>query len=112
VRAGIAPAAEGWLWSSVHHHLGRRHQPLVRSHETFMALGVDTVARAAQWKELLASVARRGVTRRLRRSIYEGFAFGSREFRERVSSTSGIGWKPAPVGRPRNKARPVPQLDC
>ena len=102
VRAGTVVRPEAWRWSSAAHHLGIVEDERVTSHAVFDSLGADRLARVARWREILRSMTDR--QDRLRRSLYEGRAFGSAEFRERISAITGRPWKPAPCGRPRKSA--------
>ena len=100
VRAGMVRDPLDHAWSSVHVHLGRRADALVRPHAEYLRLGNTPADRIDTWREWL----RRGIDEdslaTLRRRLRQGRAVGSDEFVASLASRFGPGVAWRPQGRP------------
>jgi putative transposase len=101
VRAALAAKPEDYPWSSVHHHLGTRSDPLITPHPCLLALGQDPRGRVETYRRLLHESLRDEDITAIRQHIRQERALGSPRFQAMVEAALG---QPAALksrGRPR-----------
>jgi putative transposase len=100
VRAGLVKAPRDYRWSSHRANgLGVR-DPLVTSHQSYDALGLDAPARLRAYRALFAEPLPVTTLDVIRDSTNHGWALGSKRFRDDLATTLSRRTQPAPQGRP------------
>jgi putative transposase len=100
VRAGMTLNAEGFAWSSAHHHLGLRKDPYLESHPAFVALAAEAEARHRAWRAILDNGIERIELERIREHFRQERIYGPEAFQEQISVLTGRSVKVVPRGRP------------
>jgi putative transposase len=95
VRAGLCRRPEDWRWSSVHAHLGQRHDPVVDP--------LPLRQRVQDWTRFIAEDASSSDRDVLRRHTYTGRPVGSDDFLTELEQASGRPLRPRPAGRKRRR---------
>ena len=90
VRAGLAPVAEEWRWSSARHHFGIANDPLVSDHAVFWSLGNTPFEREARYREFVQQSFPSEQTASLTAAALRGRAVGSGTFMDRVAKLTGV----------------------
>ena len=100
VRAGMVRVPLDHAWSSVHVHLGRRAEPLVRPHAEYLRLGGTPADRVETYRDWLHRGIDEDSLTALRRRLRQGRAVGSDAFVNSLAKQfgAGIAWRPR--GRP------------
>jgi putative transposase len=104
VRAAMTSRPEEHRWSSVHANLGRRTDPLVTPHETFLALGTTVEGRAARYRDWLEAGMPAEELESLRRHAQQERAWGCPRFQAMVERTLQRPVACRPRGRPKKVA--------
>lgn len=104
VRAGMVQAPEHYPWSSVHQHLGLRHEPWLTPHPTFLAIAGDAVARARVWRGVLRDALAPELIAVLRDHARSEMPWGSAGFLEDLARRTGRRVESRRPGRPRTSA--------
>jgi putative transposase len=101
VRAGIVEKPGEYPWSSVHANAFGKVDSLVAPHPVFLMLGPDRTSRMASYRDLLAQALDKNEITSIRNHVNQGKALGSREFRLKVESLTGLSATLVRLGRPR-----------
>lgn len=103
----LASGANAIRWSSVGHHLGRRHEPALTEHEVFWALGNTPFEREAAYRALLMQPVPAAAREAVRDAALKGWALGSASFVDGLRA--GTSRRPSPLrrGRPSRAATAV-----
>lgn len=80
VRAGIAPSAIEYPWSSHAHYTGRRIDKLITPHPLYWSLGNTPFAREAAYSDMVASGVSTANERSLTDSVLSGWALGEPDY--------------------------------
>ena len=110
VRAGKAPRAQDWPWSSAPHHVGLLRNPVVREHELHWRLGNTPFEREARHAQMLADPLPSGEADALVAAANRGWPIGPTAFVEALSDAAegaARPLQPRPRGRPK-AVRPSP----
>jgi putative transposase len=105
VRAGIAPSARDYPWSSHCHYIGLRNDRIVTPHPLYWSLGNTPFAREAAYAELVAAGVSPQQEQALTESVLRGWALGSADYVAELQKCTARRVSKAKAGRP---ARPVP----
>ena len=107
VERPAGPSPELPHWSSLRHHLGLVHDPVVTDHAAFWSLGNTPFEREATYRGLIDQPARPEEVATILRAASHGWALGSIEFSRMVHEITGRRQQPMRSGRPR-KSGPLP----
>lgn len=99
---GLVACAADWQWSSNAHHLGLRHDPLVKAHALFWALGNTPFAREAAYAARLEAGLSVEVSQAVSRAALHGWALGSADFVAKLQAQTGRRVSKSSAGRPRS----------
>lgn len=80
VRAGLAPSAAEYPWSSYGHYVGRKPDKLVTPHAQFWGMGNTPFAREAAYTELVQAAVAADEQKSLTDATFKGWALGDAEF--------------------------------
>lgn len=108
VVSGLTSAAADWPWSSAHHHLGRRQDPLVTEHVVYWRLGNTPFEREHAFTLKLRDGVPLATAQRIERAVLQGRTAGSAEFTARMEARAGRALQAKPRGRPSRAT--VPRL--
>lgn len=100
VRAGMVARPENHAWSSVHHHLGIRRDPVLTPHPAFIGLARDSAARSLAWRDVLALGLARSALEAIREHARQERPWGSPAFKHEVAKAVGRDVRMARRGRP------------
>lgn len=89
VRAGMAAAAEDYLWSSYGHYAGLRADRLLTPHPLYWALGNTPFAREAAYAEMVHGGVSPVDQQRLTEATLHGWAVGDTDFVHALQKTTG-----------------------
>lgn len=103
VRAAMVTQPWEHRWSSVHGHLGQRHDPRLTPHAAYLALGHDTAARRDAYRRLLTAELPATVLADIRAHLRQERALGSPTFQTMVERALQRPADLRPPGRPRSK---------
>ena len=106
VRAGLAVHPEDYRWSSYHHHVGIRPDPLIAEHALFWALGNTPFAREAAYRHLFDQAIPAAEVKVLTDATLKGWAIGSEQFKVSLEKQSYQRVRQARRGRPAHDAVP------
>lgn len=106
VRAGMVEHPADYRWSSYRANAQGEGNTLVQAHELYLALGLDTAAREAAYRELFRYVLEPAMIDEIRRATNGNFALGSERFGEQIALVLGRRAMPGKSGRPRKQAEP------
>lgn len=101
VRAGLCAEATQWAWSSAMHHLGIRHDPLIKEHALYWSLGNTPFERQGAYREFLAQGTSPTEQRRLTDAALRGRPLASVEFLRPLAVEHAQTVTPRPRGRPK-----------
>jgi len=93
-------------WSSFPANALGQHDPLVRPHPGYIALGADAEARQDAYRRLVVASVDSNELETIRLHLQRQHALGSDRFRCAIESQLGRRAGPAKIGRPR-KASPL-----
>lgn len=100
-RDALAPELHESAWSSLAHHLGARHDPLLTDHPLFWRLGNTPFEREAAWRQFLQEAPSREQVAGLQRQLFTGGVIGRPGFVQQLSQALGRPLIARPRGRPR-----------
>ena len=104
VRAGMCTAPGEYAWSSYHANALGQHEPRLRPHPAFSALGATDEARRLAYRVLVAA----GIPDELRDTLTlhtrHQKPWGSDRFRRQIELLTGRSLEVRPAGRPRRSA--------
>ena len=100
VRAWIAAEPADYPWSSHRANACGKHDPLLRPHACYLALGTDDSARAAAYQRLFAEALPAPLVAEIRDYLQQQKALGSDRFRAWVEARTGRFSTARPPGRP------------
>lgn len=103
VRAGLAPAALDYRWSSHAHHAGVRPDALVNDHALYWALGNTPFQREAAYLELVQQGASPEEIAAIETAVHKGQPLGSDAFKAELERKTKRQILPAKRGRPFKK---------
>lgn len=105
VRAGIAPIARDYPWSSHGHYIGLRGDKLIVPHALYWTLGNTPFAREAAYAEMVAAGIGQQQQQALTNSALQGWALGEPDYVEELQKRTERRVSKAKAGRP---VRPAP----
>lgn len=100
VRAGIVERPEAYRWSSVHGNTGRRHDPLLTPHLTFLATARDPAVRAASYARSLDEALDPDITDAIRRHTAQERVLGPDSLQATLEHQLARPARLTPSGRP------------
>ena len=100
VRAGIAPTARAYAWSSHRHYIGLVDDKMVTPHPLFWTLGNTPFAREAAYAELVATGVSSQQQQALTDSALRGWALGSADYVKDLQKRTSRRVSKARAGRP------------
>lgn len=100
-RAGLAPAAPDWAWSSAAHHCGHRRDPLVTDHPRYWQLGNTPFEREHVHTLAICEAQNKSPDLRFVEAVRKALALGSPTFQARIGDALDRPVQPRPRGRPR-----------
>jgi putative transposase len=103
IRAGLAPSAEDYPWSSYRHHVGASPAPLIADHPLYWALGNTPFDREAAYKNLVEQGVSADTIVEITDATRKGWALGSDKFKEQLQKAGSRRVQPTKRGRPRKK---------
>jgi putative transposase len=103
VRAALAEKPEHYPWSSVHHHLGIRRDPMITPHPSLLSLASNPGERVTAYRQLLYESLPEEEIASIRQHLRQERSLGSERFQAMVEAALG---RPAGV-RPRGRPRKV-----
>jgi putative transposase len=103
VRAGLAPEARDYPWSSYGHYVGLRSDKLVTPHPLFWALGNTPFAREAMYADIVHAGVPAGQQAALTESTLGGWALGDAGFVADLQKRVERRVVKTQVGRPARK---------
>jgi putative transposase len=110
VRAGTAPLAQDYPWSSYAHYAGLRADPLVTPHPYFWSLGNTPFAREAAYAELVQNGLSTSTERALTNTTLRSWALGDEAFLADLEKSTKRQVRPGVKGRPFKSPAPTPRL--
>lgn len=111
VRAGLAPDAGAYRWSSYKANALGSTDTLITPHALYRTLGADTAASSAAYRALFAQPLTESDLAAIRSATNRGWALGDDSFQARISAISGRRAKPLPKGRPKIETARPPSPD-
>jgi putative transposase len=100
VRAWMVAQPIDHPWSSYAANAERRADPLLTPHPEYLALGLDSAARASAYRALFADALPADLVEEIRRYLQQQRALGTDRFRSWVESRTGRFTEVRPAGRP------------
>ena len=100
LRARLAARPEDYPWSSYRRHALGAADPMLKPHETYLALGASPAERQAAYRALFAQELDATVIATLRDAVQRGWAAGSEGFRHEIEAALGRSVDPPRRGRP------------
>ncbi len=100
VRANMVPHPADYPWSSFRAHAYGEPDPLVYNHPLFYALGADSEAQAAAYRELFCTDLEPGLVHEIRKSARFSVPLGNDRFKDQVERVLGRSVGHAGRGRP------------
>jgi putative transposase len=101
VRAAMVVTPWEYRWSSVHAHLGLRHDARLTPHARYLALGADASERADAHRHLLMEGLSNDVLEEIRCHMRQERALGSPSFQQMMEKALNRPTSVRPPGRPR-----------
>lgn len=101
VRAALVERPEDYRWSSVHAHLGLKHDHRLTLRPEYLALDKDATVRATAYRQVLAEAISDDDLAVLRNYIRQERALGSVRFQAMIEKTLNRPVAIRPPGRPR-----------
>ncbi|WP_395138531.1 transposase [Schlegelella aquatica] len=102
-RRGLVGQPDAWRWSSLAHHLGRRHDTLIHDAAPFWALGNTPFDREAAYARRLEEGLSGAEAEALEACALKGWVWGSAAFVAEVERATQRRAQPRPRGRPRKQ---------
>ena len=106
VRAGMVEHPAEYRWSSYRANAQGENDPLIVSHDLFLALGSDPVSRQMAYRELFRYSLEPGLVDAIRKATNGNFALGDERFSDQIATMLGRRAKPGRSGRPRKQEAP------
>jgi putative transposase len=100
VRAGIAPSAADYFWSSHAHYVGLRNDSMVTAHPLYWTLGNTPFAREAAYAEMVVAGIDPADRQALTDSALRGWALGSHDYVAELQKRTARRVSRAAAGRP------------
>jgi putative transposase len=111
VRARMAVEPKEYRWSSYGTNALGAHDPLIRAHASYLALGEDAATRHATYRALVTDPMPDQDLHAIRLNLQRQHALGSEGFRAKIEAQLGRRAGPATIGRPRkNREPPITSL--
>jgi len=98
VRAGMVHDPSKWRWSSYRANAFGEANPLITSHEVYLALATDASSRRAAYRAIHAQELDESTLFAIRTAARTGWALGSEQFRKEVGRRSRRRAEPLPRG--------------
>jgi putative transposase len=108
VRAGMVATPQGYPWSSYWRNAlgeGGPNADWLSSHEEYMRLGLDDLARQEAYRALFVSAIDQGDLAAIRDCTHKGWALGSERFRDAIEALGQRRAESKGVGRPRKPGK-------
>jgi len=102
VRAGMVESATEYPWSSARFNGLGRDDPLLSTHPTYEALGIDKASRSKAYRALLDQPVTDQDLQSIRSHLGQCKALGPRRFQEQIEALTGRSATLRRRGRPRN----------
>ena len=104
VRAGIAAHPSEYVWSSYGHNTGLRHDPIIKEHPLYWALGNTPFARQDAYREIVDTGISIIDQVSLTEATLKGWAYGTSEYID--SLLPSLSRRPSPLkkGRPPKRS--------
>ncbi|MGE5384543.1 MAG: transposase [Betaproteobacteria bacterium] len=109
VRAGMVEHPAEYRWSSYRANAQGDASNVVTPHDLYRALGGDSEARMAAYRELFRYELAPGAVDEIRKSTNGNYALGDARFGEEITRALGRRARPGKAGRPRKAAEPESQ---
>ena len=103
VRAGWVAQPQEWPWSGCAHSLGLHHNPLLKAHALYWALGNTPFAREAAYAKLLEAGVSSFQQTTLTQATLSGWVLGEGEFMRELEKKSNRRLQSSLPGRPAKK---------
>jgi putative transposase len=103
VRAGMAPHAADYPWSSYAHQTGIRHDPLITPHSLYWALGNTPFSREAAYRQVVESGLGKEQIDDFTQAALKGWALGGEDFALELQEQTGRRAAKQKPGRPFSK---------
>jgi len=100
-RTGLMADAAEHPWSSMGHHLGKTHDPLVSDHAAYWSLGNTPFEREAMYRDWLAQGVSPGQAGQVTAALSQSGVLGDSDFTRRLSQRMHRQVAPRPRGRPK-----------
>jgi putative transposase len=100
VRAGLAPDAGCYPWSSHRHYANGRDDHLITEHFVYAGLAAAPAERCATYQSLFATSLDERLVARIREAINTDSALGSETFMDEMEAKLGRSVRPPTRGRP------------
>lgn len=107
LRARMVAEAGDYPWSSFGRNALGRSDPLVREHETYLALGATADDRRALYRQAFAEGLSEELLGSLRDATQRGWVAGRETFRRQIEAALGRRVAPPVRGRPRKPQAPA-----
>ncbi len=104
VRAGLAPTAEAYAWSSHRHWVGLANESWLSPASDYWALGNTPYERQERWHRWCQDEPSALELTQLRRHVHSGWPLGAAAFIDGLEDQLGSRQRPAAAGRPRKRA--------
>lgn len=104
VRAGMVARPGDYKWSSYHHHIGARHEPVITEHGLYWRLGNTPFAREAAYGQLVDLGTSPNEVDMITQSTLKGWAVGSASFKTHLEKK--VAQRVAPAKRGRRAVKP------
>jgi putative transposase len=106
VRAGMVDHPADYPWSSYRANAQGAEDKLLQSHELYLKLGNNAVARQSAYRELFRNELEPGLVEEIRRANNGNYALGNTLFAEQVAKAVKQRVQPGKPGRPRKALGP------
>ena len=103
VRAAMASHPADYRWSSYRANAQGETDALLRPHPIYAALGTDSVAQQAAYRELFRHELEPRLVDEIRKATNGNFALGNERFAAEVATALGRRVQPGAPGRPRKR---------
>jgi len=105
VRAGMVDDPERYRWSSVHANLGKRADPLITPHPSFLAVARTQEERQVAYRQHLRDGVKEEDLTAIRAHLHQERALGDWRFQAMVAKALNRPVECRPIGRPRTTDR-------
>lgn len=100
VRAGLAPSAGDYPWSSYQHHVGIKSDPVITDHALYWSLGNTPFEREATYRSQVEHGLDEQEVRQLSEATLKGWPLGSDQFKQALERQTQRRVRPSRRGRP------------